>query len=90
MPGRPSLCIPNNNKTIWEARGGAFSGDAESTASGAASGAWALLSSDNPSIRFAWHAGSWLPFSTPEMQGLLLFVGTMSKGDEEKNDCRIC
>jgi hypothetical protein len=83
------MCIPDNNKTIWEARGGAFSGDAESTTSGATSGAWAFLGSENASIRFAWRAGFLLPFSTPEMQGLLLFVGTMSKGDEEKNDCRI-
>lgn len=83
------MCIPNNNKTIGEARGGAFSGDAESTASGATSGAWALLGSKNPSIRFAWRAGSMLPFSTLEMQWLLLFVGTMTKGDEEENDRRI-
>jgi hypothetical protein len=30
-----------------------------------------------------------LPFSTLEMQWLLLFVGTMTKGDEEENDRRI-
>jgi hypothetical protein len=30
-----------------------------------------------------------LPFSTLEMQGLLLFGGTMTKGDEEENDRRI-